>query len=185
MKSLKIMAIIIAIVSSSCTFKLLPQISNTALTENVSKIPVNVLLSLSEEFRDYEYVASYDGREIRYYFGKSVSAIFPEYISSLFISVRLYDSTKGICTDEFIATPSFVQSNSYVKPFVFGVETKIKVDFTSCDRKKVFSFSGKGVGTAGIYTEGALLDAGNEAINSSLIELRDKIIMKKEDFLSK
>lgn len=170
------------LILAGCTFRLQPQVSLQTIDDNKEKIPILLFLQIPEDFADYEYVGSYEGREIRYYFGKATANILPDYMKSMFASVSVTDNyvTRPNC--DFLAIPEWGQSNSYVKPFVFGVETNIKVQFMNCDKSKMFSVFGKGEGTAGIYLEPALMNAGNSALNGALQNLRDKIRAKKELF---
>lgn len=179
MKESKILIVAVLILCSGCSFRLQPQVSKDTLDNNKEKIPINLLLQLPNDFGDYEYVGSYEGREIRYYFGKATVGIFPEYMKNMFSSVSIMDNAFKIEKCDYLAIPEWGQTNSYVKPFVFGVETNIKIQFMSCDKSKVFYISGKGEGKAGIYLEPALMSAGNSALNGSLQNLRNNIYEKR------
>jgi hypothetical protein len=160
-----------------------PQVSSESLQSNKEKISLSLLLNIPEDFLNYECVASYDGREIRYFFGKSMKDIMPIYMESIFSKVIIADNNSTQGNYDYMAIPDWGQSNSYVRPFVFGIETNIKIQFISKDKNNIFYVVGKGEGQAGVYFESALIQAGNDALNSSLGNLREKIQARKEQFI--
>lgn len=164
---------------TGCAFHIKPSVNQDALGNPSNKLPSKILLVMSDEFVQFNYVASYDGREIRYFWGESLKESFPIYLQNIFSSVLLFDSFKNQDDYDFLVSPQFINTNSYVRPFVFGVETGIKIDFTSKDKSKSFSMIGKGEGQANIYFEGPLKEAGESALNQALIHLREQIYNKQ------
>lgn len=164
---------------AGCSFQIKPSVNQDALENSSNKLPSKILLGMPDEFIQFYYVASYEGREIRYFWGESLEKSFPIYLQNIFSSVLLYDSLKNQDDYDFFVSPQFINTNSYVRPFVFGVETGIKIDFTSKDKSKSFSIIGRGEGQAGIYFEGPLREAGESAINQALIHLREQIYKKQ------
>ena len=168
---------------AACTFHMLPQVSKENLQSDKEKIQLSLLLKVPDEFMNYEYVASYEGREIRYFFGKSMKDIMPIYMESIFSKVIIADNNSNIANYDYMAIPDWGQSHSYVKPFMFGIETNVKIQFISKDKSYDFYVVGKGEGQAGMYVDSEIMKAGNDAINGSLLNLREKILARQGQFL--
>lgn len=178
----KLLVLYLLVLVTGCAFHIKPSVNQEAIYNASSKLPSRILLNMSDEFLQFNYVASYEGREIRYFWGDSLKKEFPEFLQNIFSSVVLSDSQNKQNNFDFLATPYFINTNSYVRPFVFGVETGIKIDFMSKDRAKSFTIIGKGEGKAHIYFEGPLKEAGESALNNALIQLREQIYEKKHLF---
>jgi hypothetical protein len=165
-----------------CAYQLTPSISKVATLTTPERIPYRILLRMPDDFTRFEYVASYESKEIRYRFGESVKQDFPLYLRNIFSSVTVSDLLREQKDYEFIATPQFTSTNSYVRPFVFGIEVGVKIDFISKDKSRIITVMGKGRGEANVYLKSTLLNAGEKALNEAILELRDQIFIKKELF---
>lgn len=77
---------------------------------------------------------------------------------------------------DFVIVPTFLNTNSFVTFGTFAVEPNIKVDFVASNGQKRF----KGHGEAHAYFEGSLLEAGSDAINGALQDLRRNIYSRTE-----
>jgi hypothetical protein len=71
---------------SACSYQLSPTISGETLGNASGRLAISIVLDMPLEFKEYEYVASYDGREIRYQFGKSVEQSLKTYLEGIFES---------------------------------------------------------------------------------------------------
>lgn len=165
-----------------CTFHLQPVVPKETFISPVERIPVSILLMVADDFWEYEYVASYEGREIRYFLGRSARDYLPSLLATMFSSASMIENVGDNLKYDWIATPKWGQQNSYVKPFVFGFETSLQIEFVSRDSKKSFSVSSKGKGEAHAYVQSSLQGAGNDAMKELMINLQEKILSKKESF---
>jgi hypothetical protein len=165
---------------SACTYQLSPQINSDTLGHAPGRLALFIILDMPVEFQEYEYVASYDGREIRYQFGHSMEQSFQTYLEGIFKFVIAKEAALDSLQYDFVAIPTFLNTHSFVTLGTFAVEPNIKVDFISGNGQNRFSVIGKGRGEAKRYSEGPLLEAGNQAINSALQDLRRNIYSSAE-----
>jgi len=175
----KIHILFLTFLITGCAFYITPSIKQDVISNSQIKLPMKILLDMPEEFLHFNYVASYESREIRYFWGESLEERFPEFMQNLFSSVILLDTQKNQVDCDFLAIPYFIDAKSYVRPFVFGVEIGIKIDFISKDKSSSFSIIGHGEGKAHSYSEVSLKEAGESALNGALMELRKQIYTKR------
>lgn len=179
----------------SCSFRMTPTLSHEDMPPSVEPIPADVLLLIPVEFDQFVYVSSYEGREIRYAFGKAIKdqfrallntafeSIVIKPISSVAAAVLMMSQNEARIKDfDYVGVPEFVSTNSWVKPFEYGIEIGIRVEFFSTDKSKVIAVKGHGQGTAGIYFASALQEAGKSGLRTALISLRDDLNAKRSLF---
>lgn len=180
----KLLIILILIIHSGCTYYIRPRINDQVLSNDLNKIHTKILINIPDDFKQNYYVASYDAKELRFFWGEAIKEKFPQYLDNVFDSVLIYDPNQRINDFDYFATPSFINLNSYVTFGVFDIETGIKIDFVSKDKTKTFSVLGKGEGKAHLYFENLLTNAGEDALEQTLKNLK-KDIYNKENFFNK
>jgi hypothetical protein len=182
-KSAQIILLILAASALGCTFHIQPVVSEKVFANPPERIAANVLLKVPDDFWEFEYVASYEGREIRYFLGRSAWENIPALFRAMFSSASMADDVGENPKYDWIATLRWGQQNSYVRPFVFGIETNLQVDFVSYDSKKSFSTSAKGKGEAHAYTQSSLQSAGDDGMRELMINLQERILSKEQLFV--
>jgi hypothetical protein len=171
---------VLLVVCCACTYQLSPQINSDTLGHAPGRLALFIVLDMPGEFQAYEYVASYEGREIRYQFGHSVEQAFKTYLEGIFKFVIAKEAAIDSLNYDFVVIPTFLNTHSFVRLGTFALEPSIKVDFISGNGQHRFSVIGKGRGEAHKPFEGPLLEAGNQAINSALQDLRRNIYSSAE-----
>ena len=182
-KPAQIILLICAASVLGCTFYIQPVVSEKVFVNPPERIPANLLLKVPDDFWEFEYVASYEGREIRYFLGRSARENIPVLFKRMFSSASMADEVGENPKYDWTATLRWGQQNSYVRPFVFGLETNLQVEFVSYDSKKSFSTSAKGKGEAHAYTQPSLQSAGDDAMRELMINVQDKILSTKQLFI--
>lgn len=172
------------ILSGGCTYRLTPRISESTMTTPSARLPYKILLRMADDFTRFEYVASYESREMRYRFGETLKEKFPSYLGNIFSMVVVTETLMEQKEYDFLAIPQFTLTNSFVRPAVFGIEVGVKIDFNSRDKSRIITVVGKGYGRSNFYFGSALSHAGDQAINEALIELKNQILKKQELFRS-
>ena len=144
---------ILALLISACSFQITPQVLPETLSPSGQRLDVTIMLDMPAESVFYEYVASFDNREIRYYFGKSLNEYFAPFLQSLFRRVALKGTVPPQADYDFIVIPSFVNTNSYTRFITFAVEPTIKIEFLPRNKDNGFSVIGTGHGETHFYKD--------------------------------
>lgn len=173
-----------------------PELSVESYPRLEGPIDAQALLLLPEEFTSFTYVSSYEGREVTYFFGQAgfepliellrsaFSTLYQRSVGSDLEAIALVQgSTTSLPSYDFLIVPKFMDTHSFVKPFQYGVETGIQLDFVAKDRS-IITARGRGAGSAGLYISQQLRGAGKEALTAALVALRDDIVSKRRALLN-
>lgn len=180
----------------SCTYRMAPELNIDSYPRvEGGAIDAKALLLLPEDFLSFKYVSSYEGREITYFFGQAGIQPLTELLRSAFSTLDqksigseleafalVRSSGDSLSSYDFLILPKFIDTNSFVKPFQYSVETGIRLDFVAKDHS-ITTARGSGTGSAGLYISQQLRGAGKEALTAALAALRDDIASKREVFL--
>ena len=179
--------LLVAINFSACTYNIKPSAADIPLSAigATNKLNCKALLLVPQEFANREYVSSFEAREVRLLVGPPATESIDTLLRLHFVQVEK-QSASGDGTLDFIRfaskqqsppliiiRPRFVRLESSVRPFRYNIGFRLGLDFAGFSQP--VTSQGRGIGTAGLYTEASIQKAADEALSQAIISLASEL----------